>query len=64
MSYGLYLWHYPVMRLLRDHDWHWSAILLVGSAAGLAAAALSYYAVERPLLSRKPVGRSLALEPD
>ena len=64
MSYGLYLWHYPVMRLLRDQDWHWSAILLVGSAAGLAAAALSYYAVERPLLSRKPAGRSLALEAD
>ena len=60
MSYGLYLWHYPVMRAMRDHDWHWSAVLVVGSAVGLAAAALSYYGVERFVRHRPPVGPAVA----
>ncbi|GGJ00432.1 acyltransferase family protein [Halopseudomonas pertucinogena] len=49
MSYGLYLWHYPVMRALRD--WvgseHWLFILMVGGGLGLLGAVLSYYFVER-----------------
>lgn len=49
MSYGLYLWHYPVMRALRD--WvgseHWLFILIVGGGLGLLGAVLSYYFVER-----------------
>ena len=49
MSYGLYLWHYPVMRALRD--WvgseHWLLILIVGGGLGLLGAVMSYYFVER-----------------
>lgn len=49
MSYGLYLWHYPVMRALRD--WvggeHWLFILVVGGGLGLLGAMMSYYFVER-----------------
>jgi peptidoglycan/LPS O-acetylase OafA/YrhL len=46
MSYGLYLWHYLIMRLLRSDGWHWSGTLAVGLLGGLAMAALSYYTIE------------------
>lgn len=49
MSYGLYLWHYPVIRAMRD--WvgtdQWLLVLAVGGALGLLGAVLSYYLVER-----------------
>lgn len=49
MSYGLYLWHYPIMRALRD--WvgseQWLFILIVGGGLGLLGAVLSYYFIER-----------------
>ncbi|MDX3850278.1 acyltransferase [Streptomyces sp. AK02-01A] len=52
LSYGLYLWHYPLGRLL--HDLGVGAGLLPATlAAGFAAALASYYLVERPLTRRK-----------
>lgn len=59
LSYGLYLWHYPVMRVLRD--WagidQWLLVLAVGGGLGLLGAALSYYLVEwrfyRPVFARR-----------
>ncbi|MEG0112731.1 MAG: acyltransferase [Comamonas sp.] len=46
MSYGIYLWHYPVVRLLRAHtDWQW--VVLLGLPISAAFAALSFYTVER-----------------
>lgn len=48
LSYGLYLWHYPIMRLVRDKDgWEWHEILLLGGGLGLLLAALSHYFLER-----------------
>lgn len=48
MSYGLYLWHYPIMRLLRERDkWDWPEVLLVGAGLGLLFAVLSHYLLER-----------------
>lgn len=46
LSYSLYLWHYPVLRLLRDQG-DWRIALLVGLPVSLALAALSYATVER-----------------
>lgn len=46
LSYGIYLWHYPLMRAVRD-DWHWATTLLVCGLASVALAALSYASVER-----------------
>ena len=46
LSYSLYLWHYPVLRLLRDQG-DWRIVLLVGLPVSLALAALSYATVER-----------------
>ena len=49
MSYGLYLWHYPIMRAMRD--WfgsdQWLLVLAIGGTLGLLCAVLSHYLVER-----------------
>jgi peptidoglycan/LPS O-acetylase OafA/YrhL len=65
ISYGIYLWHWPV--LLRLSDWGLASVsgvhpyLLWGATAGalaIAMGALSYYLIERPALSLKSlVGR-------
>ena len=48
MSYGLYLWHYPIMRIVRERDdWAWHEVLLLGACLGLLFAIVSYYFVER-----------------
>jgi len=45
ISYGLYLWHYPIFRYLRE-DQHWSDVLMIGLPLSVSLAALSYYTVE------------------
>ncbi|MFJ6894073.1 acyltransferase family protein [Streptomyces hokutonensis] len=52
LSYGMYLWHYPVIRLLHDLGVRGDPLLPAGLAATLAAAIASYVLVERPLLRR------------
>lgn len=46
LSYGIYLWHYPVVRYLRA-DLPWPATVMLGFALSTALAALSYWTVER-----------------
>lgn len=57
MSYGIYLWHYPVVRLLRAHmDWAW--VVALGLPLSAAFAALSFYTVEHwTLRLRDRIGR-------
>lgn len=45
MSYGVYLWHYPVFVWLRAR-YAWDEVLLLGLPLSLALAALSYYTIE------------------
>jgi peptidoglycan/LPS O-acetylase OafA/YrhL len=45
MSYGVYLWHYPIMRVMRD-DYPWEFTLLAGTALSIGMAALSFYTIE------------------
>lgn len=52
LSYGIYLWHYPVVRYLRA-DLPWPAVVLLGLAISAALAALSYYTIERWALRRR-----------
>ena len=66
LSYGLYLWHWPVYIALgpdRIHLSRWP-LTVIRVAATIAAASLSYYLVERPIrygLQRKPVIRTAML---
>lgn len=49
ISYSLYLWHYPIMKVLRDHfDATW-VIALIAVPLSLAIAALSFEFVEKPI---------------
>ncbi len=52
ISYGIYLWHWPVYRYLHEArlGLSWGPTQLVRVAVTLAAATLSFYLLERPLL--------------
>lgn len=46
LSYGIYLWHYPIVRYLRA-DLPWPATVVLSFVLSTALAALSYWTVER-----------------
>lgn len=46
LSYGIYLWHYPLMKFVRA-DWPWWQTLAVMGTASVLLAWLSYVTVER-----------------
>ncbi len=51
-SYGIYLWHWPIMELSRagvDVPWHGTLLVLAQVAATVALAAASYRYVEHPV---------------
>lgn len=53
ISYGLYLWHYPIFRTmiaLGYNDW---AVIFIGTFVTFAIATSSYYFLERPILKFK-----------
>jgi peptidoglycan/LPS O-acetylase OafA/YrhL len=52
LSYGVYLWHYPVVRYLRA-EFPWPVVVVLGMAISIGLAALSYYSVERWALRRR-----------
>lgn len=63
LSYGIYLWHYPVVRYLRA-EFSWPVTVLGGLAISAALAALSLYTVERWALlwrDRRPMRRTTSL---
>lgn len=49
LSYGLYLWHWPVFYWLLMQRQGWAVTLLAGGALTFALAALSYHGVDVPL---------------
>jgi peptidoglycan/LPS O-acetylase OafA/YrhL len=53
LSYGLYLWHYPVYRTMRSQGFDPMAIFWLGTLLTFCVAAASYYFVERPILALK-----------
>lgn len=46
LSYGIYLWHYPVVRYLRD-AYSWPVVMALGLPAACLLAALSRHTIER-----------------
>jgi peptidoglycan/LPS O-acetylase OafA/YrhL len=62
-SYGIYLWHYPVILLMRpgvDISWTGPGVVVAQAAVVLSAAALSYRYIEQPIRTGR-LQRSLAL---
>jgi peptidoglycan/LPS O-acetylase OafA/YrhL len=54
ISYGLYLWHFPIYSAMTSLGYKdWRLVLTLGSAIVFAVAAGSYYFVERPFLRLK-----------
>ena len=53
ISYGLYLWHFPIFKVLRHLGYDKWILISIGSALSLLIAALSYRFMESPLLRLK-----------
>jgi peptidoglycan/LPS O-acetylase OafA/YrhL len=53
ISYGVYLWHYPVFKTMNQVNAPWPVKLLLGVFVTFAIASLSFYGMERPLLRLK-----------
>ncbi len=54
LSYGIYLWHYPIARVLRDADEPWQVVAGVTVVASIVLAAISYHTVEAAFRHRAP----------
>ncbi len=61
ISYGVYLWHWPVFLLLNGERTGWSGPLLLAArcAATVAIAAASWWVIEQPIRRWQPVQVSL-----
>ena len=57
LSYGIYLWHYPVVRYLRA-DYSWPVTVVAGLLISTALSALSFYTVERWAMRHRDLGAS------
>ena len=55
ISYGIYLWHLPLIFFMFNHNWFhgFGSLAVIGTAVAVAFASASYYLVERPILRFK-----------
>lgn len=54
ISYGLYLWHWPIYRILaKKFHWSWGLQATLGTVLVFACAASSYYFIEENFLKKK-----------
>jgi len=53
ISYGVYLWHVPIIHILRDYLQHPISLLFATGVASAGTAAVSYYVIEHPFLRLK-----------
>lgn len=45
-TYGIYLWHYPIMNAMSRHDFGWPSTLALGSFLSIALAIISFHTIE------------------
>jgi peptidoglycan/LPS O-acetylase OafA/YrhL len=64
ISYGIYLWHVPMISGIEDlHRFGFVPLLVLAAAATVAVAAASFYLLEAPLLRLKdPAARRAGSE--
>ncbi|MGA7134760.1 MAG: acyltransferase family protein [Mycobacterium sp.] len=57
ISYGIYLWHWPIFLVLNGERTGWSGLSLFGvrCAATLAVSTVSWWAIEQPVRKWRPV---------
>jgi peptidoglycan/LPS O-acetylase OafA/YrhL len=55
ISYGLYLWHYPIFKATSSLPLSWPLKLSVAVVATFAVTSLSFYLIERPALALRRV---------
>ncbi|MFQ5628403.1 MAG: acyltransferase family protein [bacterium] len=53
ISYGLYLWHYPIFRTMQSLNYNCLSVISIGSVIAIVIAADSYYFLEKPILKIK-----------
>ncbi len=53
ISYGVYLWHHPIYRVLQMLGLNEIQVFLVGSLLALLVATISYHFLESPILRQK-----------
>ena len=63
VSYGIYLWHHPIYRVLQTLGMNELLVFLVGSLLALLVAAISYQFIESPILKQKKHFSVSAVEP-
>lgn len=59
LSYGIYIWHFPLIYVLRE-QLPWNLTLLLTTAFSVAAAAATYHWVDVPLRRLRTTGRTKA----
>ena len=57
ISYGIYLWHWPIFLVLNGQrtGWHGLSLFAVRCAATLAVSVVSWWAIEQPVRKWRPV---------
>lgn len=53
LSYGMYLWHYPIARYFRDDHAPWQVTLAASLVGSIICAAISYHTIEAWIRSRR-----------
>ncbi len=53
ISYGVYLWHYPIYSVMLSRGFSKASVLVFGTLSAFAVASVSYYCLERPFLRLK-----------
>lgn len=53
ISYGLYLWHYPIFLTMQSYKLSWPVVVIFGALLTYAIAELSYRVIEQPFLRLK-----------
>jgi peptidoglycan/LPS O-acetylase OafA/YrhL len=63
ISYGLYLWHYPIFSTMLEHNLPWQVVVMIGAPLTYLVAEVSYRFIEQPFLLLKDrwgsVGRNV-----